>query len=288
MRACTLLRSLRLPDAGCGDGGTGQPTTTTLTLPPDPSLLEVTASSSAAGGPLGSPSLLFAQSWAPAGSAGQCFISNCLRNLFKDLAIAQVGMSSANDDPSYRFIDGGFVENTAIASTLAKVMSDHPTDSHLGKFIHFDLDVTFGENRAQALFSIPGETCNTPGGLCLDSFAPGQHNANNVGRPVSTIFSNTWPTEDEWTEYTSWTDKDGLSVSSYYWRGHVTTIENRFYGVQAGKTLELLVFSLNHPSADLIIAGGHVGADLWGSVYGPIAAAQAQGATPVITAFLAD
>jgi hypothetical protein len=269
-------------------GEPGEPVTQEIHLPADASILDVTASSSAAGGFVGSPALFRSQAWFPSGELAGNTMIKCLQRSLKELAVAQTGLADSETFlPTYRFIDGGFVENTALAATIGKVHADHPTDLHLGKFIHFDLDETFGENRVQALFTIPGETCNTQGQLCLDSDAPGQHNANNIGRPVSTIFADTWPEPSEWKPYTQFTDNDGVTTVSYYWTGTVTTIENHFYSVPAGLKLELLVFSLNHPPADAIIAGKNLMSGLWTKVYGPIATAQAEGATPVIRDFLA-
>lgn len=287
------------------------PTSTPVTLPPDPLVATVVASSSAAVGFLTSPTLVRSMFTNVLGLEGDShttmstFFDHCLANNLQTLGIAQAALPiPTNTDKSYRFIDGGFVENTALASTIGKIAADHPNDSYLGKFIHWDLDFTRNdgvdgrdvvrdsgtaiENRVAALFHIPDEPCNTVGGFCTDSKAKGQHNANGIGRPVSTIFEEAWPGhEGAWTEYAYY---NGLSAKtySYYWSGTLTTVENKFFNVPAGKTLDLLVFSLNQPKEDQIFAGGDFLEPLWGTIYGDIARQQAMGAAPVIKDFIAD
>jgi hypothetical protein len=288
-------------------------------LPADPKIVDITASSSAAGGFIASPTLLQAQSWFPDRLSN--FWAGCFDKVFRDLAVPQPDMVDVDQylgiagrldfSPRYRFIDGGFVDNTALASTIGKVAADNPEQTYLGKFIHFDIDETFGENRVEALFTLPSRPrvgrnwnsgCNTQGEYCLNSNARGQHNANNIGRPSSLIFAETVP--DHATEYTAYADWSWVEApnwptsmatkaagffktsTSYYFTKRLTTVENKFYKVPAGKTLDLLVFSLNIPKPDVIIAAGNVLDDLWETVYGPIAKAQAEGATPVIKAFI--
>ena len=302
-------------DVHSPDGPTEDYTSTPVTLPTDPLVATVVASSSAAVGFLTSPTLvrsLFTNILEledahedlafNSHTTVTAFFDHCLANNLQTLGIAQPALPiPTNTDHSYRFIDGGFVDNTALASTIGKIAADHPNDSYLGKFIHWDLDTTKNdgvdgrdvvrdsgtaiENRVAALFHIPDEPCNTVGGFCTNSSAPGQHNANGIGRPVSTIFEQAWP--DTWTEYAYY---NGLSAKtySYYWSGTLTTVENKFYNVPAGKTLDLLVFSLNQPKEDQIFAGGDFLEPLWGTVYGDIARQQAMGAAPVIKDFIAD
>jgi len=279
-------------------------------LPSNPAVLDVTAASSAAGGFLASPTLLkaFLDSAlesidftdrlsfnnAATRSVLAFGLSRCLATPMKDVAIAQSGMGDGiNVSPDYKFIDGGFTENTGIASTLGKVAADFPTDDYLGKFVHFDLDMTMGENRVQALFKLDSDNsnCNTQvtgaagEGYCTNPKALGQHNAN-TGRPSSLIFDDKWPSNlgEDWTPYAYWTDANGVTTHSYYFKKKVTTVKNQFYKVPAGKTLDLLVFSLNQPPSDPIVVGG--GTDDWKEIWGPIAKAQAAGAKKIIEEFM--
>ena len=235
--------------------------TARVAVPSNPSVLDVTAASSAAGGFLASPTLLkaFLESAlesmdftdrlsfnnAATRSVLASGLSRCLAIPMKDVAIEQSGMGDAgNVSPDYKFIDGGFTENTGIASTLGKVAADFPTDDYLGKFVHFDLDMTMGENRVQALFTLDSDNsnCNTQvtgaagKGYCTNPKALGQHNAN-TGRPSSLIFDDVWPSnlDEDWTPYAHWTDANGVTTHSYYFKKRVTTVKNQFYKVPAGK-----------------------------------------------------
>ena len=89
------------------------------------------------------------------------------------------------------------------------------------------------------------------------------------------------------------------TTKSYYWKGTMTTIENKWYGVPAGLKLDLLIFAYNEPT-DTIFVGdlnvtdygvlfpGAGGRPMWEMIYGPIAQEQADGAQPVIEKFLAE
>ena len=299
--------------------------TSEIHLPIAPTVLEVTASSSGAGGFVASPALFRNQNFMRFETRVADWLTKCTATTLVDLSIPQRGMVddevSNAATPTYRFIDGGFVENTALASTIGRLHADNPNEDHLGSFIHFDLDTPFygGEAnelkcRVAALFSMdntPEEgVCNTAKELCTDSDAFGQKNAQNIGRPVSTIFENMWPEAwpdnlGEWTEYAAHeecriTSTDGstppacTTISSYYWKGTMTTIENKWYGVPAGLKLELLVFAYNEPTSTILVgdnkAGdtgtGVGGRSMWEKVYGPIAKEQAEGAEKVIKDFL--
>ena len=300
-------------------------TTTEIHLPTAPSLLEVTASSSGAGGFVASPALLRSQAFLPKFARIAHWLVQCTASSLVDLSVPQRGMVDHETNnaafPTFRFIDGGFVENTALASTIGKLHADNPTETHLGNFIHFDLDTPFYDgddlkSHVAALFSmrdgeVPNQVdkaCNTPKELCIDPAAPGQKNAQNIGRPVSTIFENVWPDvhnerEDEWTEYASHEDcrrpllkfaDECTTIKSYYWKGTMTTIENKWYGVPAGLKLELLVFASNEPTSTIMVGNNNMGDTgqavggraMWESVYGPIAKEQAEGAEQVIKDFL--
>ena len=75
----------------------------------------------------------------------------------------------------------------------------------------------------------------------------------------------------------------------------MTTIENKWYGVPAGLTLELLVFAYNEPTITILVGDNRItrpdqfpvgGRAMWERVYGPIAKEQAEGAEKVIKDFL--
>ena len=296
--------------------------TTTIQLPVDPTILEVTASSSGAGGYVASPKLLRAQGYLSfLGERFAHWLTRCSSRTLVDLSVPQRNMVDTTQhqhgttSPTYRFIDGGFVENTALASTIGKVHADNPDDTYLGRFIHFDLDKPFEnlkegelENRVAALFSqaspedIPclGADQNQ---LCTNNKGRGQKNAQNIGRPVSTIFKDFWPAEEhQWEVYATHTETFAYTclnkcetTKSYYWKGTMTTIENKWYGVPAGLKLDLLIFAYNEPTSTIFVGDNRVtpvglkpvgGPGVWEMMYGPIAQEQADGAQPVIEEFL--
>ena len=81
---------------------------------------------------------------------------------------------------------------------------------------------------------------------------------------------------------------DYEDVNSTYWRGLVTSVENEWYGTQAGSVVDLLILQSNYP-ADIVKTVVEADNANWffTNVYGPLAASQAAGAAPIIKAWLA-
>ena len=77
-------------------------------------------------------------------------------------------------------------------------------------------------------------------------------------------------------------------VNSTYWRGLVTSVENEWYGTQAGSVVDVLILQSNYP-ADIVKTVVEADNANWffTNVYGPLAASQAAGAAPIIKAWLA-
>ena len=77
-------------------------------------------------------------------------------------------------------------------------------------------------------------------------------------------------------------------VNSTYWRGLVTSVENEWYGTQAGSMVDVLILQSNYP-ADIVKTVVEADNANWffTNVYGPLAASQAAGAAPIIQAWLA-
>ena len=77
-------------------------------------------------------------------------------------------------------------------------------------------------------------------------------------------------------------------VNSTYWRGLVTSVENEWYGTQAGSVVDVLILQSNYP-ADIVKTVVEAENANWffTNVYGPLAASQAAGAAPIIRAWLA-
>ena len=81
---------------------------------------------------------------------------------------------------------------------------------------------------------------------------------------------------------------DYEDVNSTYWRGLVTSVENEWYGTQAGSVVDVLILQSNYPS-DIVKTVVEADNANWffTNVYGPLAASQAAGAAPIIQAWLA-
>ena len=96
---------------------------------------------------------------------------------------------------------------------------------------------------------------------------------SSTSRPASTEFVASAEYED---------------VNSTYWRGLVTSVENEWYGTQAGSMVDVLILQSNYP-ADIVKTVVEADNANWffTNVYGPLAASQAAGAAPIIKAWLA-
>ena len=72
--------------------------------------------------------------------------------------------------------------------------------------------------------------------------------------PSQTIFNESFPAESDWKPYSRvpHIQKEGkknvpLNVTSYYCITDVATVENKFYGIEAGQKVRLLVLSMDIP-----------------------------------------
>ena len=79
-----------------------------------------------------------------------------------------------------------------------------------------------------------------------------------------------------------------VAVSSY-WHGKATTVDNDWYGVQAGSEVEILILNTGFTTeggVPTVVGGGFAEAAFSGQ-YGPLAKSQAEGMKDIVTAFLA-
>jgi len=264
------------------------PTATELALPEHPLLAELTAASGAATGFAGSPMV-----YKRAADSLNSALPKALRPLL-DPVLEQVqdcmpfglqGMgppmlsdgdntvenSESMNKVLYRYLDGGYAENTAVPMTLAKAQSDcrDPVKSQtldcsgdapislvlVNDGDHTALSTGFGNMSAgDPLHSLFHDSAKPVG-----SWVPGMWNLVDV--PSPTIFAETFPGAEEWMPYneveaTRVLKMDGghldfkkapRNITSYVWSGVLTTVENKYYGVVGGQKVRALIFSLDIP-----------------------------------------
>lgn len=188
-------------------------------------------------------------------------------------------------DPFYRYLDGGYTENSGIAHTIANMQQsciDDPSKYDCSKGLRLlnicghgiqnvikNLAINGGDQSIPRLFA----NCN-----CGNSTADGAGKIFNVAKTVSPqIFSEDFPSDlngPGWELYSTKTydpfgDNTEPSIS-YAWRGNVTTVSNKAYGVTAGMNVDLVVIFTTLPSKDKIIK---TGADsfAFSGIYGDVA-----------------
>ena len=246
-----------------------------LPLPKHPLLAEVTAASSASLGFAGSPSVygtiadIFVNS-VTKGTAGKLLkpfwklIVDCWPYGSEALAspiIAQ-GRSAqqAEDAPvPYRFMDGGYAENTALAMTIAAAQRDcaagrldcsEPIDAILvNDGNHSAQHNGFGPFSAKDPFRALFADTAAPVG----SWVPGMFGSVKV--PSQTIFAEAAPAPSGWTPYIDFPSlrveglfkKVPINITSYSYTSTLTTVENPYLGVRGGQKVRLLALSLDVP-----------------------------------------
>jgi len=223
----------------------------------------------------------------------------------------------------YRYMDGAYVDNTAIPMTLAKAQRDceqglydcsEPIKVILVNHGNITMDhqgpATFNWTNnppLRSLFADPARQIGT--------FVPGLMNTVNV--PVQTIFEEAFPEKPEWKEYLTFPSKRKLHatclvdckwvddpIRSLTWDGTLTTVENKWFGVKAGTKVQFLVFSLEvqafiwpamgnmdatawpSPGHLLFAFGGIFEGSDWIAGHAPFAKAQNEAVGPVLEAFL--
>lgn len=170
----------------------------------------------------------------------------------------------------FRYLDGGYAENTALPMTLSKAQQD------------CEAGVLDCSNSIQLILVNDGNiTANHTGPSCctakdplkslfydpatpVGTFVPGM--VDSVMVPVQTIFAEPFPALSEWKQYSEFPSKRCTSklshsllfgckkgdwveqnIKSMTWSGILTTVENAHFGVKGGQKVNLLVFSLEIP-----------------------------------------
>ena len=243
-------------------------------------LIEVTGASSAAAGLLASPAM--AEEYAPGIASNP--VDNCWPLGLELLATPMLvegytlptGQDAINatvnaDDMNYRLLDGGYIDNTNAAFTLARMQAECAATS---------------EGCDEYTMIIAGDAVqNTV--FFNPEFPPGSFigpSLKGFNGPIPTIFSREHPSTDELIPYATVPMYNSTSLAtSYYWTGELTTVANEWFGVQGGAKVKLLYFAGDW---DPIVVAGTQAALLFSEVYAPSVVAQAEGAAPIIEAFL--
>lgn len=306
-----------------------------LPLPEHPLLAEITAGSGGWGGFAASPSAYgsVAHKFEDYVTKGAGIISKPLLDevikcwpygaqmLSPPMVRQGTSVTQSEDDVPYRYMDGGYAENTALPMTLAKAQQDCEdgvldcskpiqliliNDGNISTN-HTGPSCCRAKDPLKSLFSDASRPVGT--------FVSGMFQTVKV--PVQTIFAEPFPVLSEWKQYNEFPSKrksDPLNpfshewvqqnIKSMMWSGTLSTVENKHFGVKGGQKVQLLVFSLEIPGIvwpglfdaeqTQLISPGHLriadgavmkDADLIAG-HAPMAKAQAEAMVPVLETFL--
>ena len=276
------------------------PTLLPLPLPANPTIGTVTAASSAAMGAICSKTMveqLVAHIFDFA-------VRDCLWETdLEALAVPTDGSGSKAIFPqSYRFLDGGYTDNSAAAMAIARMQRDcdFGGDGNGGGSGNLDCsamprlvivdhdakgDTSIGPQKSEffsssRLFQPPAGTAtiNHWSAVQTDKFLA----------PLATVFNEPFPPLSAFQSYSA----GGVSK---FWNGTLTTVDNAFYGVTGGQRVRVALFSplFNEPLTPAldehgILTHDHVAAytALFNSTYANRAEAQAVAIRPLLHEFL--
>ena len=147
-------------------------------------------------------------------------------------------------DPLYRYMDGGYTDGTGIAVAIASMQKsciEDPLKYDCTKGLRLsnivdngaEATVSGGRNSIPRFFS----NCNC-----------GNSNFDNIGMaPDLQIFAEEFQSDLNGTGWELYSTKNYLfgnnadPTLSYAWRGKVTTVSNKAYGITAGMNVDLIV-----------------------------------------------
>lgn len=188
-------------------------------------------------------------------------------------------LANAELHPQFRYLDGGYHDNTAVAQTLATAQRDCLDRKRAkAKGIDFcgegsDTPITLIlVNDANYSSNTQGEggkvnTTSMDHFISLfwnESMKPGSWVAGMwdlAYKPSSTVFAESPPTPDQWKEFNRFESTRTIkigghhpdfkkikhNITSHVWTGELTTVDNKYYGIKAGTKVRLMCFSLDLP-----------------------------------------
>lgn len=269
-----------------------------------PLLLEVAAASSSAYGALGSPTLIDALIQEKISGVKQAIVKQCLPLGIETQAAplltpeADVVDSSSRrlmaplppDDFLFRFLDGCYADDTGAAMALAQMQANcRAGELDCSGEVPYRLlildDLTYDPLRNLMAGSLTGSCPNNT--IC--PYADYWHPA----RPSAQIFAESFP-ESGWKPYATADTYSGEgrvkgNVTSMYWEGTLTTVDNKWFGVVGGDKVSVIYLSSNYETSDApMMIPGNGASEYFQHVYSPMAVSQLTGGEPVIQKWLAE
>jgi len=250
----------------------------------DPLVVEMSSASSAALGIMASPTML--EEWVPGSlhPLGACWplgaetLGSPMLVDGYTLPTGEAALTATTDKDKilFRYMDGALADNSNAAMTLGRMQAECAAASGAGCEDGYRMIIACDDCQASLFMdpSMPPGTFIGPGS--------GDFGFNN---PIPTIFAEGKPPDSAFTEYARCPDlyRNGSRSEATYWSGNLTTVNNEWYGVRGGDKVELLFLT---GIWDVMAVAGLNAEQLFEKFYSQTAAAQADGAAPIISMFL--
>lgn len=281
-----------------------------------PLLLEVAAASSSAYGGLGSPMIVDALVKDKLPLAEQRIVKMCLPLGIETIAApllapeTDVVDSSSrrlaplpSSDFEFRFLDGCYADDTGAAMALAQMQADcRAEELDCSGEVPYRLlildDYSYDPLRNLMAGSVTGSCPNNT--ICPSTgyWSP--------AHPSAQIFSESFP-QTGWKTYAVADAYNGQgkahqgNITSKYWEGTLTTVDNKWFGVVGGDKVSVIYLSSNYENSDIPMiipafsenSGSNMlpqvnASTFFRNVYAPMAVSQLTGGEPVIRKWLTE
>jgi len=221
------------------------------------------------------------------------FVNTSSRNLMTPLP---------SDAVEFRFLDGVYADDTGAAMALAQMQADCRAG---------ELDCS-GEMPYRVLIlddysydPLRNLMAGSESGNCFNNTICPSTGFWSPAHPSAQIFAESFP-ESGWKTYAVADIYDGEgkvtgNVTSKYWEGTLTTVDNKWFGVVGGDRVSLLYLSSNYLNSDIPMMipafSANSGIDklprvnastFFKNVYAPMAVSQLIGGEPVIRKWMAE